>query len=210
MFTLLITNNKGGTGKTAIAVNLYYFFNKNKVDTMLVDCDFGQWNAYSWISDNKTQHNVVKLKREEIKNFKIPGNKIVIIDTPPNFEAWINEQPIIMGQWATHLLIPIDGGKAVSPGASYAIEAWKRYHKTTERTAIILNRQKHLSRLPILLRKEIYDICPGIPILGVALVESQVSWEIAMREHKPVWKYGPKYFSAFEVIVLELESLWRL
>jgi len=204
---LLVTNNKGGTGKTAIAVNLCFFFQHHKEPITFLDCDWGQWNGYEWIGDNQKYINVVRLKKEDIKTYKFPEGQHVIIDTPPNFEAWKDERDKIM-QWATHMLIPVDGIKAVNPGATAAIKEWNKHHKGN--VAIILNRQKQISRLPVVLRKDIYMLCPNVPILGVCVAEGQVPWETAIRRNIPVWKIAPKYYTTFEVILLELESLWHL
>lgn len=52
MIKTAMARNKGGTGKTYIATNIFYTLLKNQIDVALVDCDAEAPNAVAFFEIN--------------------------------------------------------------------------------------------------------------------------------------------------------------
>lgn len=82
-----VMNQKGGTGKTTIAVNLADCLNQRSRRVVLIDADYTQGSASDWAALNEGHYfDVVVMKPDAIKNY-IERNKTVydymVIDCPP-------------------------------------------------------------------------------------------------------------------------------
>lgn len=87
---VVIGNEKGGTGKTTIAVNLAAMAVSAKIDTLLVDSDPGQESAYAWASRRHEAHpDAAPIKCVVLTGRHIAGElkdlatryRLVIVDT---------------------------------------------------------------------------------------------------------------------------------
>jgi chromosome partitioning protein len=85
---IAIANQKGGTGKTTLSINMAYYLTAIKKErTLLIDADIGQESSTTWASLNAGQYfDVVGIAPNAIKDF-IERNQDayenVIIDCPP-------------------------------------------------------------------------------------------------------------------------------
>jgi len=210
MVKILVGNNKGGSGKTAMAVNLTYALRELKAKVLFLDCDYESWCGVNWLT--KDTYNI-PVKMGELSKLRIPQDiDVVIFDGLPKITGFEKQYEELMA-FADYMLIPVDGRMAVNPGATTTIEFWEKIKGPSKRikTAIVLNKQKHMSRLPTELRLEIFDFVPGVPILGTVIPEGQVSWEEALKRHRAVWSVvGPKYRLMFQLVLKELNALWSL
>lgn len=82
-----VMNQKGGTGKTTISVNLCACLNRQKKRVVLVDADYTQGSASDWAAMNEGRYfDVLVMKPDAIKGF-IDRNKgkydYLVIDCPP-------------------------------------------------------------------------------------------------------------------------------
>lgn len=88
MRVIAIANQKGGTGKTTLSVNMAYYLSKMKKEkTLLIDADSGQESAVQWASINEGKYfDVVGMPAPAIKDFieRNTGQYTnIIIDCPP-------------------------------------------------------------------------------------------------------------------------------
>ena len=88
MRVIAIANQKGGTGKTTLSINIcYYLSQMRKERTLLIDADLGQESSTSWASLNEGRYfDVVGIKPNAIKDFierNMGSYDNVIIDCPP-------------------------------------------------------------------------------------------------------------------------------
>jgi len=84
---ITINSLKGGSGKTTLALNLYYHYTSQKKKVGLIDADLQ--GSLSDIVDEKEETEI--LKREEFGNWDelkgISGFDIVLVDTGPYMET---------------------------------------------------------------------------------------------------------------------------
>jgi CO dehydrogenase nickel-insertion accessory protein CooC1 len=109
---IVITNNKGGQGKTLIATLLtkYLLSNKDNEDTVSgLDLDSTQKN----FTDNMSGASLYFFSRLE----DIPNDKICVIDTPPNLE-----KSTAAIRAADILIVPVILGKHAVQGVGRVLE----------------------------------------------------------------------------------------
>jgi len=104
MKVIAVMNQKGGTGKTTISINVAADLQRKKYRVCLLDTDFVQGSASDWSSINNGKYfDVVTVKPDAIKGY-LERNKgiydFVIIDCPPR--ANIDAAKIII---CAHLIL---------------------------------------------------------------------------------------------------------
>jgi chromosome partitioning protein len=107
MVTLAIISQKGGSGKSTIAVHLAYCAVQHNLNTAIIDLD-PQASAYDWNMSRKpevrldaTKADVTQLSKY-LKQAQAGGIDIAIIDTAPHS----NPVAAIAAQLSTLVLIP--------------------------------------------------------------------------------------------------------
>ena len=146
---ITIAQQKGGTGKTTLAVNLALAFIKyHNLKVAIIDTDpqgsLGKW--YIIRSEKNISNNNLTFKTESIwgaqyesKNLK-QDHDVIIIDTPPKIES--DARPAI--EAADLVLIPV----APSHVDFWATEAIIEIAKKAKRKILIqINRANHRSKL---------------------------------------------------------------
>ena len=87
MFVITLQNQKGGSGKTTVAVSVASCLAEREKRVCLIDADYGQESAMTWGDINGNKYfEMVAMKASQIEAF-IARNEdrfdYIIIDTPP-------------------------------------------------------------------------------------------------------------------------------
>jgi chromosome partitioning protein len=105
--TIAIIAQKGGSGKTTIAVHLAVCAARQKLNTALIDID-PQASAYKWNKSRPVENRLDATRADAgqipafLKQAKAGGIKLVIIDTAPHSDS----AAAIAAQLADFVLIP--------------------------------------------------------------------------------------------------------
>lgn len=121
MKTLSIWNNKGGCGKTTLAVHLAYWAEKTRRRCLLVDMD-RQGNALQWIAGDEAQdlrpgavlersHYLSLLYSPDGPALNLPPFDVVVVDCPPGLDVADRLTPDL---W----IVPVDSSFAVRGAAN--------------------------------------------------------------------------------------------
>lgn len=139
MKVITIANQKGGSGKTTLAINLACAFAKNFAEEgykiMIADAD-AQGSASDWFNARCVENdniNVVNISRS-IKSVRNLGADIVIVDTQASFSqataelltlsdiVLVTAKPSPMDLWASiEILSAVEKRKIIDPQLSAAI-----------------------------------------------------------------------------------------
>jgi chromosome partitioning protein len=105
---IAVAHQKGGVGKSTLALNLVSFFNRNGATSAVVDAD-AQGSISSLIrsfGENDSYGTVNLIPRQSFKTFsdltKLDTYQILLIDTPPYLSTQLNE----IFQIADFVLVP--------------------------------------------------------------------------------------------------------
>lgn len=110
-FIIAIMGQKGGSGKTTVAFNLYSKFIKDKHSAILVDCDNDQYSSTELSLLRKANNLKPNLPVETMKSSELPYNieklgdqyQIIIIE----FGGKITDEMQIASQIADIILMPL-------------------------------------------------------------------------------------------------------
>jgi chromosome partitioning protein len=106
MKTIAITNNKGGVGKTFIAVHLSWYMNDRGKRVILIDTDIDQADAVRWVSGHK-------IKEPEVgKVMRIKEGLDVVWNIEPNTQIEFKKYDVAIIDGRPNLSI---GAKAIYP-----------------------------------------------------------------------------------------------
>lgn len=183
---IAVMNNKGGVGKTFLAVHLAWIFQERGYRTLLADFDIDQWDAMRWISQGQLKNPEVdkiytlglNLDAVLVKNLKLSKEKWdrIVIDGRPDV--------FILGKGidADTIIIPVDG-RLSRENAEGLIRDMEKIGRG--KVVVVLNKALKGTRIGI---KE-YRMCEEMgwnlypdPIPHYAYVR------IAEEDRIPVWK----------------------
>jgi chromosome partitioning protein len=116
MKTIAVTNNKGGVGKTFIAVHIAWYMNDRGKKVLVIDTDIDQADAVRWISGHKIKEpeigKIIRIKDgldvvwniQQDTQIELKKYDIAIIDGRPNLS--IGAKAI----YPAHIIIiPVEG-----------------------------------------------------------------------------------------------------
>lgn len=107
MKVIVISNQKGGTGKTTIAINMCAYLTNQAHNVLLIDADAGQESASDWADLNSGKYfDIISLKASQIKDYLRRNEEryqYVVIDCPPR----ANKDAGLFIQVADLILIPV-------------------------------------------------------------------------------------------------------
>jgi chromosome partitioning protein len=191
---IVVTNQKGGSGKTTIAGNLAWEMSR-AIPTLLIDTD-DQASASSWAK----QWEGVKLAHITDPNHlrktlvASTGHGLIIVDCPPH-------DP-------TLALTAVPGADLVIvPVTPSPFDLWSARPLLSSLTGkipllVVMNRGKAGTKTGLEARGVLLEI--GVPVADTALI-NRVAYVEAVMAHKPVALYAPKSAAAKETRALAKE-----
>jgi len=210
MKKILVSNNKGGTGKTTISVHLACASGNTGRKVLLVDTDINQADALRWVlklnNDDAGKFKVDKVYKTEFENVSviptdnsdiiksIKGYDLVVIDSDPDVEGWAKFLDI-----SDMVLIVFAGYMSVDDAVEVIADA-KRGNK---KMVGIINKatQSYLGTKMYLEAKKLHiDMFP-------MLIRRTTSFEKAYKGRKLAWKVAKAYADLEEMFSLLAEQV---
>lgn len=193
MKTLAILAQKGGSGKTTVAVHMAVCATRQNFHTALIDLD-PQGSAHDWNASREEEHRLDAIKANSsqlaalLKQAKKAGADLAIIDTAPHS----NSTAAIAAQLADFILIPCRPSRFDLKAIGSTIEI-ARLAKTP--AAVVINsapRGKLADEARIALEQQ------GIKLFAPVL-HNRASYSHAVIDGLSVHEYEPKGKAAEEI-----------
>lgn len=199
-----ITNNKGGVGKTFIAVHLAWYLHLKGYKTILVDMDIEQGDATKWVTQYKIKDPEAGKIYEGYKGLRVVWMRgmdttiredydgIVVVDGRPS----VRVGAFSMFQ-ADVIIAPVDGRLSVE-NLRALIDLLKDI-EGIKRRIVVINRQKPRT----LISKYQFDLVKHL--FGGELYYSPISESVKVREAEarglPVWECKGRYSATVNVLL---------
>lgn len=206
MKTLAIIAQKGGSGKTTIAVHMAVCAMRQKLHTAIIDLD-PQGSAYDWFlsrSDNN-KLNAVQANAGQLaallKQAKLGGADFVIIDTAPHSDS----AAAITAQLADFILIPCRPARFDLKAISSTMEIVKLAKKPSAAVINAAPRGKLSEEAKDALKQQ------GINVIDTVL-QQRAAYSHAVIDGQSVHEYEPDGKAAEEIdeLFICLKKLLKL
>lgn len=193
MKKIVITNQKGGGGKSTVAVNLAWHLSR-KIPALLIDAD-AQASSSSWatgwsgievlqVSDAAPLRKILAAK----------GNGVIVVDCPPH-DAELAATAI---PGADLVIVPVSPSPLDLWSAGPVLGALAGKVPLL----VVMNRVRGGTRAATMAREALIGM--GVPVAKTAL-GNRIAFAEAALAHKPVALYAPKTPAALETLNLAQE-----
>jgi len=211
MKKILVSNNKGGTGKTTIVFHLTCAAGE-KEKVLLIDTDLSQSDAFKWalkVKDDEDIRNfeLDKIYNTEFKNVdvaltndvkfiqkKVRKYDLIVIDSDPDIGAWGK-----FLQFSDEVLIVFAGHMSIDD----AVDVVSACRKEKKKMLGIINKSERMylgSRVYLEAKKLNIDIFP-------VFIRKTTSFEKAYKKKTVVWNIAKHYADIKDIFLAILEKL---
>lgn len=193
MKTLAIIAQKGGSGKTTIAVHMAVCAMRQKLHTALIDLD-PQGSAYDWFlsREDNNKLNAVQATAGQLaallKQAKTGGADFVIVDTAPHSDS----AAAITAQLADFVLIPCRPARFDLKAISSTVEIVKLAKKPAAAVINAAPRGKLAEEAKEALKQQ------GITVIDTVL-QQRAAYSHAVIDGRSVHEYEPDGKAAEEI-----------
>lgn len=195
MKTIAIVSQKGGAGKTTLAVHLAVCAELNNKSTVILDLD-PQGSTIAWRRSRTTETpDVLAATAEQLSALKTQAAKLkthlLLIDTAPHS----NKTAAMSAQFADLVLIPC----RPSVLDINAIQSTLDILKLTNTPSVIV-----LNGIPTSgsREKEARDALKGMATIAPVAIYNRVAYSDALNDGRAVNEYEPKSKAAMEIMAL--------
>lgn len=205
MKKILVSNNKGGTGKTTISVHLACASGNVGKKVLLVDTDLNQSDAFRWLlklnNDDVRKFDADKVYKTKFENVSviptdnpdiiksIKGYDLVVIDSDPDMSGWAKFLGI-----SDVVLIVFAGYMSVDD----AVEVIADAKRSSKKMVGVINKatQSYLgSKMYVEAKRLNIEMFP-------VLIKRSTSFEKAYKGRKLAWEIAKAYIDLEEIFLL--------
>jgi chromosome partitioning protein len=193
MKKVVVTNQKGGGGKSTVAVNLAWHLSR-KIPTLLLDAD-AQGSSSSWTTGWEGLEVMQVTNAPHLKKVLTTlGNGLIIVDCPPH-DAELAATAI---PGADLVVVPVSPSPLDLWSAGPVLGALVGKVPVL----VVMNRVRTGTRAATMARETLVKM--GVPVAKTALGNRMAYAEAALA-HQPVALYAPKNLAAHETLSLAKE-----
>ncbi len=193
MKKVVVTNQKGGGGKSTVAVNLAWHLSR-KIPTLLLDAD-AQASSSLWATGWEGLEVVQVTDVPHLKKvLTTPGDGLIIVDCPPH-DAELAATAI---PGADLVVVPVSPSPLDLWSAGPVLGAL--FGKVP--VLVVMNRVRTGTKAATMAREALVKM--GVPVAKTALGNRMAYAEAALA-HQPVALYAPKNLAAYETLSLAKE-----
>jgi len=194
---LAVVNQKGGVGKTTVAVNLAGALVKEGHGVLMLDCDpqgsATQWHSLSETPEFEVRHHPRQLVAGRLKK-TLGGHDCVIIDAPPATGA-ITRSILTLADWA---LMPVSPSPLDIWSSNETVAQIQKARKKRPglKVSLLVCRKITGTRLARQVREALVTF--GLPVMPVELSQ-RVAYLEAMLNGRTVTTHAPRSVAAREI-----------
>lgn len=196
---VVVGNQKGGSGKTTVSVNLAACWGKQGLRVLLVDAD-PQESAYDWMSSSGLVRVVRQSDGDGMADVLMQAASMfdaIVVDLPPGLESSSTEESLKI---AHDLLIPVRPSGLDITAAVPMVQFARKYHSNVR---LVVNQQPASRRQ---LRPEVIE---ALAECRAAVCETSLGIRVAFTDcvfaRSPVIEYEPSGKAALEIAALARE-----
>ena len=206
---ITVCNQKGGSGKTTLSMQLAGTLARKKANVLVVDAD-PQGTATRWAASAEDEHpfpaSVVGLSaanekvHREVKKF-IENYEFIIIDCPPAADSPVPQSALLIADLAIVPIIPSPLDLWASVGIRHIIENVSDINESLQARLVVNQCQPKTN-----LAKEALEV---LPEFGIPVCKNYLRQRIAYRQSAVFGQTVQDFGSKAQDAIVEIENLTK-